>query len=214
MGKMFDTASTGVGNSIDEFYIETGSGRNKTKYMFWGSFHGIFGIELSSDMKTLIGDKFQIAGGDFEGSYIYERNGYVFYIGSSGTCCEGNRSTSHLTGARADNIKGPYLRKDGGGIMGEREWENVKGEGTPLLHGNTSLGWVGPGHNGEIMEDDKGRYFIIYHAIKVKHPYFKDGQTRRPLLMDEVFWDEDGWPRIEHSQPSTKPKRAPFFNPW
>ena len=35
----------GVQNSIDQFYIED----NGHKYLFWGSFHGIWGVELSDD---------------------------------------------------------------------------------------------------------------------------------------------------------------------
>jgi arabinan endo-1,5-alpha-L-arabinosidase len=89
----------------------------------------------------------------------------------------------------------------------------MDGEGTMFLHGDTAIGWVGPGHNGEMIKDDNGRYFIIYHAIAVlndRHPkpwHF----TRRPLLMDEVIWDEEGWPTIENDMPSVTRKRAPYF---
>ena len=44
-GMMFRSNEIGVQNSIDPFYIEDG-GR---KYMFWGSFRGIYGIELTAD---------------------------------------------------------------------------------------------------------------------------------------------------------------------
>lgn len=44
-GMLFRSNEIGVQNSIDPFYIED-SGK---KYLFWGSFRGIYGIELSDD---------------------------------------------------------------------------------------------------------------------------------------------------------------------
>jgi arabinan endo-1,5-alpha-L-arabinosidase len=43
-GKMFRSNEINVQNSIDPFYIEDGG----KKYLFWGSFRGIYAIELSS----------------------------------------------------------------------------------------------------------------------------------------------------------------------
>lgn len=44
-GKMFISNEIGVQNSIDPFYFE----EDGKKYLFWGSFRGIYGIELSDD---------------------------------------------------------------------------------------------------------------------------------------------------------------------
>ena len=44
-GKLFISNEIGVQNSIDPFYIE----EDGHKYLFWGSFRGIYGIELSDD---------------------------------------------------------------------------------------------------------------------------------------------------------------------
>ena len=43
--KLFDSSEIGVQNSIDPFFIE----EDGHKYIFWGSFRGIYGIELSDD---------------------------------------------------------------------------------------------------------------------------------------------------------------------
>jgi arabinan endo-1,5-alpha-L-arabinosidase len=85
--------------------------------------------------------------------------------------------------------------------------------GTIILQGDASIGWVGPGHNGEIIKDDLGRYFFIYHAIAYDDPWLPKpyGFTRRPLMMDEITWGEDGWPVIEDGHPSVTSKRAPYF---
>ncbi|MCL1822248.1 MAG: family 43 glycosylhydrolase, partial [Prolixibacteraceae bacterium] len=44
-GKLFRSNEIGVQNSIDPFYIED----NGEKYLFWGSFRGIYALELSDD---------------------------------------------------------------------------------------------------------------------------------------------------------------------
>lgn len=204
LGKVFDSKSIGVANSIDPFFIETGRGRYKAKYLFWGSYMGIYGIQMSDDMKTTIGQKFQIAGNAFEATYIYPKDDKFYFFGSNGNCCEGANSKYRVSVAVADNIKGPYKTKDGRDII-----QNGV-EGTQFLYGDVKTGFVGPGHNGEIVQDDNGRYFIIYHAIDITKPLLPNGATRRPLMIDEVKWI-DGWPIIEGNVPGYSKARAPYF---
>lgn len=200
LGKVLDSKSIGVGNSIDPFFIQH-KGKN---YLFWGSFRGIYGIELANDMKTIVGEKFQIAGNGFEATYIYPKDGKFYFFGSNGNCCEGANSKYRISTAVANTIKGPYLTKNGIDIV----QDNV--EGTPFLYGDENTGFVGPGHNGEIIVDDKGRYFILYHAIQTSNPLLPNGATRRPLMLDEIKW-VDGWPAIERNTPSHQEKIAPYF---
>ena len=84
---MFRSNEIGVQNSIDPFYIED----NGRKYLFWGSFRGIYGVELKEDgLAVKLGaEKKQIAGTAYEGTYIHKRNGYYYMFASTGTCCEG-----------------------------------------------------------------------------------------------------------------------------
>ena len=44
-GPLFRSKTIQVQNSIDQFFMED----NGKKYLFWGSFRGIYGIELSGD---------------------------------------------------------------------------------------------------------------------------------------------------------------------
>lgn len=205
-GKVLDSQSIGVGNSIDPFYIHEIAGQDTTRYLFWGSYRGIYGIEIDKDMKTLKGEKFQIAGDAFEATYIYRKNGKYYFFGSNGNCCEGADSKYRVSVAVSDNLRGPYLTRDGRAIINNGQ------EGTPFLYGDTNVGWVGPGHNAEIITDDEGRDFMLYHAVDLKNPVLPNGATRRPLLMDEVHWDAtDGWPYIKGNVPSNTPQRAPVF---
>lgn len=101
---MFTSEQIGVKNSIDEFYIEDGG----HKYLFWGSFSGIYGIELSDDgLSVKAGEKpRQIAGKFMEGTYIHKHDGYYYLFGSAGTCCKGSkgaRTASHTDVRRASS---------------------------------------------------------------------------------------------------------------
>ncbi len=204
-GKVLDSQSSGVANSIDPFFIQTGTGRNKKSYLFWGSFQGIYGTELSADLKTPVGTKFKIAGGAFEATYIHEHNGKFYFFGSVGSCCEGADSKYHVCVAFAADIKGPYLDQMGNSILEPGR------EATTLISGSRDWGWVGPGHNAEIVTDDRGNDFFIYHAIDVKNPILAGGATRRPLMMDRIKWVNE-WPTIEGGKPSKTLQPAPYFS--
>ncbi len=204
LGKVFDSKSIGVNNSIDPYFIQTGTGRNKKSYLFWGSFQGIYGIELSADLKTPVGNKFKIANSNFEATYILEREGKFYFFGSLGSCCEGTESRYRLAVAVSTSITGPYLDKAGNAI------NDVGQEGTLFLSGDKEWGWVGPGHNAEIVTDDNGNDFILYHAIDVRNPYLAGGATRRPLMIDKISW-VDGWPKIKDGLPSKTLQVAPYF---
>lgn len=210
LGKILDTQSSGVGGAIDQFYIKTGTGRNMKSYIFWGSFNGLWGQEIASDMKTLLSTKFQIGGRGFEGIYIYEHGGKFWLFTSSNSCCEGPNTKYFLAISVADNIKGPYRTKTGMDIKDINDFQAASA--TKFLEGDGKV-WIGPGHNGEIIQDDKGRYFMLYHAVSVAKPWLisEGGATRRPLLMDEIHWGADGWPYIEGGIPSSTRKTAPYF---
>ena len=77
-GKMFRSNEINVQNSIDPFYIEEG-GR---KYLFWGSFRGIYAIELSDDGLFLKegATPQKVAGTAYEGTYIHKKDGYYYFL--------------------------------------------------------------------------------------------------------------------------------------
>ena len=65
-GKLIGSDEIGVDISIDQFYIE----EDGHKYMFWGSFRGIWAIELADDGLSLKpgAGKRKIAGDQYEGT--------------------------------------------------------------------------------------------------------------------------------------------------
>lgn len=191
-GALFTSREIGVQNSIDPFFISDG-GR---KYLFWGSFRGIYGIELSDDGLTVRPGavKRQVAGTFMEGTYIYRRGGYYYLFGSAGTCCEGDRSTYRLTVGRSESLFGPYTDREGRPLT-DNHFEVV-------VHRNDSV--VGPGHNAEIVTDDRGRDWMLMHGFKASDP-----DLGRVTWLCQIRW-RDGWPWVEGDSPAREAE-APAF---
>ena len=193
-GNIIDSRKIGIQNCIDPFYIEDGGRR----YLFWGSFHGIYGAELTADGLSLKPDSKprKVAGSFMEGAYIQRRGGYYYLFGSAGTCCEGAKSTYRVTVGRSKNLFGPYVDKKGQLLL-DNHYEVV-------LQRNERV--AGPGHNAEIVTDDAGTDFLIYHGFKTDKP--RDG---RVVYMDRIDW-VDSWPYIQGGTPSVV-AAAPVIKP-
>ena len=192
LGKIFRSNEIGVTNSIDPFYIE----EDGKKHLFWGSFRGIYGIELADDGLSVKegADKVKVAGTAFEGTYIHKRNGYYYLFASIGSCCEGLKSTYQLVVGRSNNLYGPYFNEKGIDLMNNGY--------DVVIRPNKSF--VGNGHCSEIVQDDNGDDWIFYHGVDTHQP------EGRVLLMDQVEWKND-WPHIKGGSPSIKAAK-PVFN--
>lgn len=204
-GKIFDSKEIGVYNSIDPVVIED----NGHIYMAWGSFRGIFLVELSEDgtalknPSTAKDDKVLIAGivgdwngGTYEGSYIRKIGEYFYYFGSQGTCCAGANSTYHVKVARSKSIFGPYVDSKGVDMLGENRGELVV---------KSDQNVAGPGHMS-LMEDDNHDWWMFYHG------YDKQNPTARVVFMDKLLWDDNGFPYVVSHKPSfNKSLNAPVF---
>lgn len=182
-GKLFRSNEIGVQNSIDQFFI-TENGRN---YLFWGSFRGIYYIELTADGLSILpsAEKKQIAGTAYEGVYILKYNDFYYMFASTGSCCEGVKSTYNTVVGRSSSLFGPYLDQDGGEMMNNRHVSLIKGNDR----------FVGTGHNSEIVTDDNGKFWMLYHAVDKENP------KGRVLMLDEVQW-KNGWPFVNNGTPS------------
>lgn len=191
-GKMFRSNEIGVHNSIDPFYIED----NGKKYLFWGSFFGIYAVQLSDDgLSVLPETKQQIAGTAYEGTYIYKKDGYYYLFASIGSCCEGLNSTYTTVVGRSEHLMGPYVNR-----AGERMLDNKHEE---FIRKNASF--VGTGHNSEIVTDDNGSTWMLYHGYLSSKP-----DLGRTVLLDRVYWDDDKWPFVIGNTPSIKAV-VPYF---
>ncbi|MFP4287463.1 MAG: family 43 glycosylhydrolase [Candidatus Izemoplasmataceae bacterium] len=196
-GKLFDSNDIGVGNSIDPFVYTTDEGE---KWMFWGSFQGIYAIELSEDGLSTVGEKIHIAGNAFEATYIINKDGYYYIFLSTGSCCNGASSTYQVKVGRSTSLLGPYV---------DRLGRNLKNSDGSLVLGNGET-YVGNGHN-TMIQDDNSDYWLIYHGINKHDPYLPNGATKRPLMMDKIIWDSQGWPQVRNFMPSENAQEAPIL---
>lgn len=196
-GMLVDYKTTGVTNSIDPDVIR--DEKTGDLYLFWGSFGasegGIHAIKLTDDGLAIApgATKTYIAF-ECEGTYVHYKNGYYYFFGSKGSCCEGVKSTYHVVVARSQNILGPYVGKDGKEIRTKSTaFDN---ETNTILRGPSSGYFAGTGHNAGIITDDKGKDWMCYHAFWSGNKY--DG---RCMSLDEIVWG-DGWPSFKTGFPS------------
>ena len=214
-GKLFNSEEIGVNNSIDPMvYQEDGK-----VYMVWGSFRGIYLVELEKDGLSLKNgleyakeNKILIAGYDtsrpldvstYEGSYIIKKDNYYYLFLSNGQCCSGAYSYN-LRVARSENIVGPYVDKTGTSVLGGDK-------GTTII--NASADFKAVGHNS-VLVDDAGDYWSLYHGFKMilneeTYETTLDG-SKRVLLMDKLVFT-DGWPSVLGGIPSSNRKTGPAF---
>ena len=186
---------------IYQFYYD----EDNKKYMFVGSFNGIYVTELTDDGLSVKRNengtptlKKQVCGKAFEGTNIYKKNGYYYLFASINNCCDGERSRYKVVVGRSQDLLGPYLDKSGKDMI-NNAWELVlEGDGQKFF---------GPGHNSIIVQDDAGTDWMIYHS------YVKEnGEVGGRLgMLDRVLWTEDGWPYIKNCVPSTS-DFLPVFN--
>lgn len=192
-GLLFTSKEIDVRNSIDPCFFE----EDGKKWLFWGSFNGIYAVQLSDDgMNVLNGDleaakknKVKIAGTAFEAPYICKRGDYYYMFASVGACCNAMLSTYTTVVGRSTSLLGPYVSKSGMSML-DNGYDVV-------IRANDHF--VGPGHNSEIVTDSEGNEFILYHSYNRMTP-----SKGRFLMLDRIFWSEDGWPLIKGDSPSSE----------
>lgn len=199
-GKLFTSSEIGVTNSIDPFFIADG-GRN---YLFWGSFNGIYCIELSADGLSVKSgaSKTKVINNTVEASSIIKHDGYYYFIGSAGSCCEGENSTYKLVVARSTSLTSGYKNKSGQSVQSDGLWGIGQYDLTDMLTRNTEV--IGPGHCSEIVQDNNGDYWFVYHGYDANDVY-----AGRQVFLSQVKWGNDGWPYIEGGHPAISNNTAP-----
>jgi len=200
-GKISADQSVGITNSIDQQVIIDGD----SVYMIVGSFVGCYLFELNEDgMGLKDGIAFQrehkilIAGTpggfnskNYEGSWVFEKDGLWYYMGSTGSCCDGRNSTYHVVTGIADNIAGPYYDSEHHRL--DRLYDSTPGD-LCVWSSPTNDNTKGPGHHCVIV-DDAGDYWWYGHCY-----YEYDNFVTRHLAMDKLEFDENEMPYIEGKQ--------------
>jgi arabinan endo-1,5-alpha-L-arabinosidase len=201
-GKLFISTEIGVHNSIDPCFYE----ENGKRYLFWGSFNGIYMTELTADGMAVkdLTKKTKIAGNAFEATYIHKRGNYYYLFASVGGCCDGINSSYKVVVGRSEKLTGPYLNRAGVDMNMVNSW------GAPtfdpiVLQGDDT--YIGPGHNARILTDKNDVNWMLYHS------YINENNAvgQRNLMLGKVNWDNDGWPIVDNGTPSPVLTDMPAF---
>ena len=197
MGRLFwsedtgESESVGVEDSIDQQVI---FGDDGNIYMVLGSFSRIYMIQLTEDgMGLYNGVQYQrehkilIASNKFEGSWIFKRGDYWYFMGSGGACCSGKDSTYRVRVGKSKSLFGPYLDSDGKRMdaYGEENGDLV------VWAKKNNPNTLAPGHNSVVM-DDAGDFWWYGHCY-----YEYDNFGTRHLAMDKLLWDENDMPYVD-----------------
>ncbi len=198
----------GSRGSIDPFPVRDERGR---LHLLWkedgNEFHRptpIFAQPLSEDGRRLLGRPRELIRNDapwerrvVEAPTVIRRDGYFYLFYSANLCCT-PRCAYAVGVARSPTLLG--------------RWE--KFAGNPILRDGN--GWRCPGHPS-IVPDESGRLRALFHAYRSGAGVL----AGRQLLLDEVAFGPDGWPRIGTGSPAPPAPGAPstgfsdtFSGPW
>lgn len=187
---------------------EVAMGRDGNLYMFAGAAQKMFRCQLTQDgLNTAEGSEWVHVAGlatdasgntgrvkTFEGAYLYRRQGYWYLFCSSGSYATSSYS---LRVVRSETIDGTFTDKEG----------NLATDGYAeyVLKSNGTL--FGPGHNAQIFVDIDNRTWILYHA----HWSGFSSSGYRGVCIDELLWDENGWPYVGGGTPTTENRSSRGF---
>jgi arabinan endo-1,5-alpha-L-arabinosidase len=176
-------------------YDDPGTGK---RLLYWGSGFGSIKVQqLAGDRKSFASgseavDLVAVIKNDdpanyqrlVEGAWVTKKDGYYYLFYSGDNCCGPNAHYAVMV-ARSRSATGPF----------ETLAEVTGAKNSVILEADPR--WIAPGHNA-VIQDDKGLYWILYHAVDAKRPREKDGDdinSRRVMLVDQLDWI-DGWPRV------------------
>ncbi len=169
---------------------------NNIPWLSFGSFwNGIKLVKLNSDLKSVAEPqewhtvasrprsftKADTSAGDaaIEAPFIFKKGEYYYLFVSWDYCCRAEKSDYKVVVGRSKKVTGPYLDKNSVSMA-------LNG-GTLIVQGD-SKEWFGAGHNSVYNFD--GKDYIIYHGYDA----FDKGRSK--LLINELEWDNEGWPHI------------------
>ncbi len=127
-----------------------------------------------------------------EGAYVYRHDGWWYLFVSEGFYTD---HTYRVGVGRAKTLDGEFLDREG------RPMKDAYS--TVILRSDKGEEFFGPGHNGEIVKGPSGKTYMFYHchwSEMMEEPGRKN-YIPRPLFLQEIKWDSEGWPCFDGSKP-------------
>ncbi len=207
VGLITHSKQTAIKDTIDPDVVE--DPETGKIWLFFGSTGKVYRVELNNDGTALANNAeyTHVAGLDiktnpdrskvFEGSYLYKRGNWWYLFASAGLYSD---YTYRIVVGRSISLTGVFLDREGRKM--------TEGFATELMSSQRGDDFFGPGHNGEIITDSTGQDYVLYHC----HNKLVNGSTgSRYLMMQRLFWDEEGWPYVQDGVPA-KTDITPVFN--
>ena len=172
-------------DAIDPFVVE-----EEKVWLFFGSAFGIYRHQLTDDgldlsprdtFALVVGptDPKQLVNGEKHGGY---EGVFLYKYGNFWYCIVSKRLDYSLYVGRSESITGEFIDAEGNRL--------IDGYGTRMNFPTEK--YPGPGHNGEIIKDSTGHYYIFYHAwTKDKNGHY----DMRKTMLSELVW-EGGFPHV------------------
>ncbi len=136
-----------------------------------------------------------------EGAWVTYKKGFYYLFYSGDNCC-GDKAHYAVMVARSKNAIGPF----------ETLAQATGKANSVILELNSE--WLAPGHNS-VIRDDKGKDWIVYHAINTKRRNVGAGETiggdrdvRRVMLLNRLVY-KNGWVYAEGGTPTLTSKKFP-----
>ncbi len=169
-------------------------------YLYWGSAsQPIVVRELAADRISFAAGSSEIpllqpSGAPFEplieGPWLVKRPDFYYMFYSGNDCCSSPNPPYAVLVARSPSPIGPF-----------QKMRDALGTGSSAILTASDF-FKGPGHNA-IVTDGAGNDWIVYHAIDQTKPRLSDDRSvRRPLLIDRIVYQANGWPSVPTGQPS------------
>ena len=191
-----------INDTIDPFVVE--DPETGKVWMFFGGVDKVYRVELASDGLSLAEENptyTHVAGLKysedhsrekvFEASSLYYHDGYWYLFVSAGLYSDYSYS---LKVGRSETLTGDFVDKNGNSLK--------DGIATKILSTTkSSTDFWGPGHNGGIFKDIEGRTYMYYHCHAKDVPVTVAGYTPRALMLQQMFWGENGWPYFKGGKP-------------
>lgn len=201
-GVISQSSVSKINDTIDPYVVE--DPETGKVWMFFGGVDRVYRVELASDGLSLAEENptyVHVAGLKqsqdvnrtkvFEASSLYYHEGFWYLFVSSGFY---SNYSYDLKVGRSETLTGEFLTKTGAPM--------TEGNGTVLLSTpRSSKDFWGPGHNGGIFEDNEGRTYMFYHCHAKDVPVTVADYTPRALMLQQMYWGEDGWPYFQGGKP-------------
>lgn len=182
-------------NAIDANIIE--DKETGEQYMVYGSFWGgcyilkldkETGLSSEDGIGKCLARRPDFADRAIEGPYIkYNPDTKYYYLFVSYGSLN---SDYNIRVGRSKSVTGPYVDTNGREMTDISDYTNQVGLMIACgYHFDNSQGYMGPGHNS-VLKDDDNEWYLVCH---IREHNFQQGQPAT-MHIHKILWTPDGWP--------------------